>query len=855
MAKTNKKKGFSIQGFDAQAYKQTESYVQAIDLLYNQAVAEFARIASGINIDPEKPFSFADYPQTRARVQSIVNGLASKMEAVITNGSRKQWLYACQKNDEFLASIMNTTKIPKRKLEKFQNRNLEALKSFQGRKINGMDLSQRVWKYTGQLKGTMELGIDVAIGEGKPAAELSKELRKFLQDPDNLFRRVRDKRGNLQLSKAAKAFHPGQGVYRSSYKNAMRLTRSEINLAYKEADQLRWHQLDFVVGYEIKLSNNHTLNGKPFVDICDELVGRYPKSFKFKGWHPQCRCLAVPILQDREEFNNDELADLKSALNGTEYQKYASKNAVTDVTDNFKKWISENQERSQNWKSQPFFIRDNFKGGTIDGGLDLEQVVLNVKPVKIKPVKTEQQKADIQQRWNTRVASRRYGQEIETISEQYKDVDSIKAFSNSLKTAIKEGQPIEKISQMVDKLKHKVEVKKAWDEYEEYRKLDTLLVDSKAAADKYGKEAVKSVYNAVESKLDSWSILSPEAQKKKLLFEIDWVEKNKKYDTWSVAQAAYKKRLAIVEYLIEKQSIITTAEYSLGFAEATKSKVIKKLAGEVNDMINKEVSLSSLKLKVKELNAKVDKLVKSNNLKEAKKYAKAGEDVDWTDQAMYSKARKDAAMWEKDPAHADPKVRDMAGAAWRLSTDAERTAAHRYTSGSSYINEPLRNQNYSGQYVGRYDSSADANHLTKIVSRSSYGFDMWLQRGVDINSVKGMFGRDISGMTVKQARSALVGKEGIEPGFSSCANSKGAGFSSRPIIYNIYCPRGTKMLYAEPFSGFGNGAGRSWDGISKQNHFGSEAEMILQRSTKFRVLKVEKTGSKWYIDIEVIGQL
>lgn len=382
MSKQPKKQGFSIQGFDAQAYKQTEAYVQAIDALYNQAIMEFAQLATQAKVNQDKPFAFKDYPATQAKVQQIVNALAAKMQAVITKGSREQWLYACKKNDDFIASILNTSKINPKKLQKMQDRNLEALKTFQGRKVNGMDLSQRVWKYTGQLKTTMELGIDVALGKGTSAAQLSRELRKYLQEPDNLFRKVKDKHGNLVLSKAAKALHPGQGVYRSSYKNAMRLTRSEINLAYKEADQLRWQQLDFVVGYEIKLSNNHTLNGEPFVDICDKLAGKYPKSFKFKGWHPQCRCLVVPILQDREEFNDDELADLKSALNGKEYQKYASKNTVTDVPDSFKEWIHENAERSRNWASQPYFIKDNFKGGTIDGGLAFDTITIQRPTIK-----------------------------------------------------------------------------------------------------------------------------------------------------------------------------------------------------------------------------------------------------------------------------------------------------------------------------------------------------------------------------------------------------------------------------------------------------------------------------------------
>ena len=63
--------------------------------------------------------------------------------------------------------------------------------------------------------------------------------------------------------------------------------------------------MDFVVGIEIHLSGNHTLNGKPFHDICDELAGKYPKDFKFTGWHPQCRCFVTTILKTKEEREED----------------------------------------------------------------------------------------------------------------------------------------------------------------------------------------------------------------------------------------------------------------------------------------------------------------------------------------------------------------------------------------------------------------------------------------------------------------------------------------------------------------------------------------------------------------------
>lgn len=358
-----KKQGFSLIGFDVNHYRQSEAYAAAIDQLYNQAVQEFALIAAQTKINPDKIFSFSDYPKTKAAAERIINDLAAKMKGVITKGSREQWLYACKKNDEFLSHILNTSKVPKATLQKWQDQNLDALNSFQNRKVAGMDLSKRIWNYAGQMKTQMELGIDIALGEGNSAKVLSKELRQYLVDPDKLFRRVRDKHGNLQLSKAAKAFHPGQGKYRSSYKNAMRLTRSEINMAYRTADQLRWEKLDFVVGYEIRLSNNHTLNGKPFVDICDKLAGKYPKTFQFKGWHPQCRCHMIPILKSDEELRQDRIGRLRQAIHGTEYKKLSSKNTVKDVPEAFKEWVADNLERSQGWKSQPYFIKDNFVGG------------------------------------------------------------------------------------------------------------------------------------------------------------------------------------------------------------------------------------------------------------------------------------------------------------------------------------------------------------------------------------------------------------------------------------------------------------------------------------------------------------
>lgn len=368
MAKRQKVQRFSIQGWDMRHYRETEAYAQAVQSLYDKATLAITRAAARGKIDPDTPFSFDMYPSVQKEMQRITEQLAERVTVVIETGSKKQWLFACDKNDAFISSIMDTSKVSKARLKKMQDRNLDALAAFQGRKVDGMNLSQRVWKYVGQFKDQLENALDVGLGEGRSADELSRDVRQNLNDPNRLFRRVRDKRGNLVLSKRAAAFHPGRGVYRSSYKNAMRLTRSEINMAYRESDWQRWQSLDFVVGFEIHRSNHEPLCK---CDTCAKLVGRYPKTFKFKGWHPQCMCYATPILMDEETFDENELGDLKAALRGTTYKHQQAKNAVSDVPDGFKSWVKDHVEAQKGWASTPYFIKDNFVDGQLGKGLKI----------------------------------------------------------------------------------------------------------------------------------------------------------------------------------------------------------------------------------------------------------------------------------------------------------------------------------------------------------------------------------------------------------------------------------------------------------------------------------------------------
>lgn len=345
--------------YDLRHKRNIKVYELRIDAIYREAIREAVAISGTAGqIKPDTPFSFDDYPITRKRIENLMSGLKSRMQAVVLNGINAEWTLANNKNSELANRVFgkNVGKLSEAQYRRYYSTNEEAREAFVQRKTGGLNLSQKVWRYTEQFKEEIEMGLDIGIRSGRSADEMSRDLRQYLKQPDKLFRRVRDEHGQLQLSQRAKAYHPGQGVYRSSYKNARRLTATETNIAYRTSNHIRWQQMDFVVGIEIHLSNNHTLNGKPFHDICDELAGKYPKDFKFTGWHPHCRCFATSILKTPEEI----ASDTQKMLNG-EPTNCESVNRVRDVPQAFKDWLTENDERIGRASSVPYFMSDNPK--------------------------------------------------------------------------------------------------------------------------------------------------------------------------------------------------------------------------------------------------------------------------------------------------------------------------------------------------------------------------------------------------------------------------------------------------------------------------------------------------------------
>ena len=256
----------------------------------------------------------------------IKTDLLNKLYLLLQSGIKQSWVIG-----EAISYSSLKKNVPAEILQQqFKKAASPHILEYLNRKTFGLNLSQRVWNLSNGMIDQIEATLQLGILEGKSANSISSDLKKYLREPEKLFRRVRDEKGNLKLSKNASNYHPGQGVYRSSFKNARRLAATEINKTYRNAQWETWQNLDFVVGQEIRRSN-HVYD----CDVCESLKGRYPKDFKFSGFHPQCRCIMISILATKEEF-------LKS-LNTDE--EIHSKNEIKSFPNNFHKWVEDNKHR------------------------------------------------------------------------------------------------------------------------------------------------------------------------------------------------------------------------------------------------------------------------------------------------------------------------------------------------------------------------------------------------------------------------------------------------------------------------------------------------------------------------------
>lgn len=327
--------------------KRLQGYSAKVMKIYEKIALEASKMASmtSYGTDEDKPFRFKDYPKTREGVRKLMNAFVSDMKALIYSGISEEWRNSNLAQDLLVNNVFSVydAQVHGQKYKMYYRTNSEAEEAFKKRAENGLTISDKLWKQSDELRDELEETISVAIRKGTSAITLSKRVSKYLKDFETFQKDYKDLYG--------KATNVHDCEYRS-----MRLAASEINMAYRKAEQERWRQFDFVVGYEIKPSQT----AKRKTDICDFLAGKYPKDFVWTGWHPLCKDFATPIFNTLEE----------------QAEGKAGVNEVKDVPDAFKQYIGTNAYRIMKARAkgtEPFFIRDN---------AELIDRILNDKPKK-----------------------------------------------------------------------------------------------------------------------------------------------------------------------------------------------------------------------------------------------------------------------------------------------------------------------------------------------------------------------------------------------------------------------------------------------------------------------------------------
>lgn len=899
-------------------------YNKRLGRLYSDYVKKLTSLGYGEDVlEDDALFNFDNFPQLKARLNDIFNDYYQNSllcyKSGITDG-----VALAYNHDEMV--IGGYSVLTDKAIRVARDTAAATFIANRLKTKNGLNLAQIVWNYCQQTKSEFEMAMSNTIADGikqgSSAEEIGKSIRRYLNDPDMMYRRyhtikvqkngkkkdvVTWRRRRIIDGKVRFIEEPlekvGMGVYRSARKNALRVARTEINAAYHKARNERWQNEPFVIGQYIHVSPQHNID-----DICNDLEGRYPKDYVWISWHPQCICTSDPITiqgDEKKEF-------YKRLMAGEDMSNYVSPFAVLTMPEKYNQYIKDNSEaivKAGMRGKLAWHLQDNTKywahllSPSDRKKLGLKAVsskeLILAKAKERHALRTKEQIDKIQSRWNKHRRDYYNGLVHNLLgSKSVTDIKSQDLFERyyAIRYAIKDKKSASEIASLFDRFKRGYQTKLAWTDrkvamnvmkvaanygetdvssvlsalksanYTLARKeaktlantisaikkdelsLSALIPDVNKWHKQFTSQELHGVYDAVEAKLAQWQSLTLEKQVSKLQFEaVDFLGGNmhgvqQKYATWKVSQAAYLKKLDEVNTAIDWININKAYADVKGYK--TQSKIYHKLIYDLEHaMLAKDKTLAEQLLY--EAKQKKETLINAKAKRNAKNVV--------FDTDRFSQSRKDAAVWDKgNGAKADKTLVDTASKQWIAATEKEKDFTYEYTHHYCDVNEPLQGRKYDN-YQTKERFIEKVNNITSYIEKNELPTDMWFTRGDD--GMKVIESRiKFAGGSMPNNLQDLVGMEMQEGGFMSTGSRKGKGFNSRSVIMNIYAPKGTKAAYVEPFSAFGCGDKRSWDGVSRFSTYSSEHETLFQRGTRMRITKVYEEGGKTYIDCEVIGQ-
>ena len=156
--------------------------------------------------------------------------------------------------------------------------------------LKQIEAAKKARDFVRQFELELQLSIETALASNKSQAELQRDIKKYMKDPNKLFRDMAEKKGTERAVQAENLYKRSKTGYNSSVKNADSFIRNSMNTGFKMSRQQDWINMPIVVGQFIKLGQNE--NHCP---MCIRLEGKYPKDFNFRKWHVNCYCSTTPI--------------------------------------------------------------------------------------------------------------------------------------------------------------------------------------------------------------------------------------------------------------------------------------------------------------------------------------------------------------------------------------------------------------------------------------------------------------------------------------------------------------------------------------------------------------------------------
>lgn len=608
------------QGSDPKAatlarIRRTEAYAEKVRLLFAKTVNDILALNKTMpSLDEGVMFSFdGESVKKQKEVEVLLRRLHSAVTMAIQQGVKLEWDAANQECDKLVQSVFGKKVLESPEFSAWMGRNTAARDAFLSRSEHGLNLSDRVWKSVRQLRDEMEVAMTVSIGEGESSSSMSRKVRQYLNNPDDMFRRFRYKKGEKDIidpetgeitgkeivfgkkwKKRVKdevtgkykwidydrdSYKTGAGVYKSSARNAMRVARTETNIAYRRADNARWQDMDFVLGQRVQLSKNH-----PKKDICDKLQGDYPKDFVFDGWHPQCFCFCTPILMDESEMAKVTEAFLKG-------EKYTPRGKqITDYPAAFKDWVRDHAEdiaASRERGTEPYFIRNNAQA--IDEIINPQPKELSIlEKAKLRhDARTPEQEEAIKNAWEERKHKhqliKKTADNVLNVAQDYGEIDY-----SELQSAIKSGD-LTKMQELAKTVAQSVSAMK-----KQEAALADLMPNAHELHQSHSMNELKEAYNELDGVMKKW--LS-------------------KYSYSSVDAAPLEHLRNKLDFELTNPTISYSQKEIVKKAITEKIRFInQKLAW--NDLISKAASLRTFKTKssiYKDYLAKIDDAIKSND--------------------------------------------------------------------------------------------------------------------------------------------------------------------------------------------------------------------------------------------------